>query len=83
VYEISSKIFFLADALFLGGGLRLKLSCIWLNMPITIRKDRHKDIGINEYLECLETKTNSLEVEGLNISNRPFSVTLLIWADDY
>jgi len=67
----------------MGGGLRLKSSCVWLNMPITIRKDRHKDIGINEYLDCLETKTKSLEVDGLNVPDLPSFVTLLIWADDF
>jgi hypothetical protein len=51
-------------------------------MPITIRKARHKDIGINEYLDHLETKTNSLELKGLNIPDHP-SVMLLIWADNF
>ena len=48
------------------------LSYIWLNTPIKIRKDRHKDIGINKF-----------EVEGLNVPDLPSPVTLLIWADDF
>jgi len=52
-------------------------------MPITIGKDRHKDIGINKHLDCLETKTKYLEAEGLNIPDLPSSITLLIWADDF
>jgi hypothetical protein len=43
----------------------------------------HKDIGINEYLDHMETKTKSLEVKGLNIPDRPSSITLPIWADDF
>jgi len=52
-------------------------------MTNTIRKDRHKNIGINKYLDHLETKPKSLEVEGLNIPDRPFCVSLLIWADGF